>query len=274
MSIRVVKHLGARACPADDSRVLMAVPYFVGEKIKSISMDCYFASGAASAIDQPGECNWYGLSIPWSLVYATSLLDAGNAITGLGTVPLIDSLYKQWLLAVDESATQYFGGDADLDPEKSTGEEGHSTEELIDSGPIGVQRWFNRERIMQPMAAEGNTVIRFGDSFTTRTTKFQNAGMGGLLLFGMVRYEFGANTEFNVEHDDATVREALGLLLAGDYTKVKARIEGDTSTFGDFLRTVLFGGDNYIEADTLKGPAGNGFVKATISIETAISRFQ
>lgn len=271
--MRVVKHLGARSCPTDTAKVLLAVPYFPGEKIVSVSIDAYFASGDSSAIDQPGEVNWHGISIPWSLVYATGMMDAGAVIDQMTGVPNIDKLYTQWLRNIDEGTGERFGGDADDDVEDTSGEEGHVNEELLHSGPIGVHEWFKREVVMRPLAAEGNTVIRFGDTFAARTSIPAHA-MGGLALFGMVRYLADATTEFNIEHDNSTARENLGQLIAGDYTKVKARIEGDTSAIGDYLRTVLFGGDNYIEADTLKGPAGKAVVKASFAIDSAISRRQ
>lgn len=269
--MRVVKHIGARQTASDISKVLLAIPYFPGEKIVSCRMSCYFASGAASAIDQPGEINWYGITVPWSLVWATNMMNAGGSPGVLAGVPAIDTLYVQWLKDVaDSEAGERFGGD-ESDTETVSGEEGHVAEELIDSGPIGVHKWFNREVIMTPFAAEGNTVIRFGDAFSANPS-IPAAAMGGLALFGVSRFDPAAQTEFNVELDDTTSREMMGLLIAGDYTKVKAKIEGDTSGTGDFLRTVLFGGDNYIEADTLKGPTGVSTVKASILIDSPISR--
>lgn len=270
---RVVKHIGARSCPTDAARVLMAVPFFPGEKIKNMRMSGYFASGDASAIDQPGELNWYGITIPWSLVFTSQLLNVGAAVETLASVTDIDQLYDSWLRSVDAATSERFGGDADDDVEKTSGEEVHE-DELIDSGPIGVHQFFTREIIMDPLAAEGNTVIRFGDRFFEATGPIPGAAMGGLLLMGLVRFDAGANTEFNVELDNTTSREAMGLLISGDYTKVKAKVEGDTGAVGDFLRTVLFGGDNYVEADTLKGPAGKAVIKASLYIESAISRLR
>lgn len=269
--MRVVKHLGARSCPGDDSKVLMAVPTFPGEKIRNVRMSGYFASGDDSAIDQPGEINWYGIMVPWSLVFATNLMTRG-AVGQLVTVANIDALYKQWLRG--SAADQYYGGDADGDVEEVADEEdaAKTVEELIDSGPIGVSRWFNREEVMVPLAAEGNTVIRFGDSFRTSGISVDAPAMGGLALFGVVRFEFAAETNFNVEIDDATSQEMLGTLIGGDYTRVSAKVEGDASSPGDYLRTILFGGDNYIEADTLKGPAGKAVVKASFAIDSPISR--
>lgn len=274
MSTRIVRHLGSRSCPADTATVLMAVPTFPGEKLMGVHMDGYFASGVASAIDQPGELNWYGITLPWQLAFTTSMLDTGSAVTVLGGVPAFDLLFQEWLKGGDD---EYWGGDVNADPEIISGEEGHDMsgangKELIHSGPIGVSKWFVREKLMIPLAAEGNTVIRFGDSFTASPTKINNHAMGSLHLFGIVRHEFAAETNINIELDDATSKEGMGLLLAGDYTKVKAKVEEDTGALGDFLRTVLYGGDNYIEADTLKGPAGKGHVKATFVIQTSMGR--
>lgn len=274
MSTRVVKHLGARSAAADEAKVLMLVPTFPGERIRSASIDSYFASGDDSAIDQPGECNWYGMSIPWQLVFATDMMVAGANVSTMGDVASYDKIFRQYLKGGDD---EYYGGDVDADPEEIAGEESHDTsgtsaEELLDSGPIGVFKWFAREVLMNPLAAEGNTVIRFGDFFKARVNAIPAHAMGALNIFGIVRHEHAAETNFNIELDDTTSKEAMGLLMAGDYTKVGAMVEGNTAALGDFLRTVLYGGDNFIEADTLKGPAGKAIVKGKFVISTALGR--
>lgn len=272
--MRIVRHLGARACPADDIKALVVVPTFPGESVSNVHLECYHANGGDSAIDQPGEINWYGLSLPWQLVFTTAMLDQGGVPGAGGTVAAYDLLFQQYLKGGDD---EYYGGDVDADPETVTGEEGHDTtgadgEELIDSGPIGVHKWFSREVLMQPFAAEGTQTIRFGDAFSADTGSVPVAAMGSLLIFGVLRHEHAAETNFNAELDDATSREAMGLLLAGDYTKVGAMVEGNTAALGDYLRTVLFGGDNYIEASTLKGDTGKSYVKARTTIHSALSR--
>lgn len=269
MGVRVVKHTGARSVPADDSKVLLMVPTFPGEKVRSVRLSAYFASGDDSSIDQPGECNWYGLSVPWSLFWATDLI-RGQNVEDFGDVDDFDALFKEWLRGPD--ADQYYGGDVDADPEEVATEEQHASEELLASGPIGVQKWFAREVVMQPYAAEGNNVIRFGDSFSGVVGKVQTHSFGSLLMFGMVRFEHAAETNFNIELDDATSKEGMGLLLSGDYSKVRALVQGNTAGLGDYLRTVLYGGDHYVEADTLKGPAGKAVVKAQVVIDTPLSR--
>ncbi len=269
---RLVKHIGGRSTPEDDTKVLMAVPFFPGETIKSVNMNCYFASGDDSAIDQPGELNWYGITVPWHLVFMTNMFATGATPAFPDTVAQIDKLYAQWLKDVADDGGEVFGGDADSDIETTTGEEGHTDEELIDSGPIGVQKWFSREVLMSPFAAEGNTVIRFGDSFSASPGPLASHAYGGLCLFGVVRFQADVETNFNVEMDDVTSKEMMALMIGGDYTKVKAKVEGDTSALGDYLRTVLFGGDNYIEANTLKTQAGKSYVKASVYIDGPLSR--
>ena len=234
-------------------------------------MSAYFASGADSSIDQPGELNWYGLSIPWGLVFATNLIQ-GSPPGDFGDVSDYDQLFEQWLRSSTEAVDQRWGGDVDVDSEDVADSEDHDNEELLNSGPIGVSKWFSREVVMQPFAAEGNNVIRFGDSFGGNMGGVPIAAMGSLVMFGIVRSEFAAETNFNIELDDATSQEMMGLLLSGDYTKVLNKVAGDTGLEGDFLRTVLYGGDHYIEADTLKGPAGKAVVKAVFSIESALAR--
>ncbi len=272
MGLRVVKHLGSRSCPADDSKVLMLVPTFPGEKLKFVNLSAYMACGEDSGIDQPSEVNWYGLFIPWSTMWATDLAVSGGSTEDYGDVADFDDLFKKWILETGGDGTEYFGGDVDADPESVAGEEEHSDEELLYSGPIGPVRWFSREVVMRPYAAEGPQAIRFGDDFAARLNRLPSTGYGGLHMFGVARYEFAAETNFNIELDDATSKMGMGLLMAGDYTKAAAIIEGNTASLGDFIRTVLFGGDNYIEADNLKGAAGKATVKGVFGIETALSR--
>jgi hypothetical protein len=272
MGFRVVKHLGSRSCPADDAKVLMMVPTFPGEKLSWVTMSAYFASGDDSSVDQPSELNWYGLFLPWATFWATDLMISGGGAEDYGDVADFDALFEQWVLETAADGTEYYGGDVDQDPEEVAGEEEHADEELMDSGPIGPVRWFSREVVMRPYAAEGVNTIRFGDDFEAHLGKLPSAGMGGLHMIGVVRHEHAAETNFNIELDDATSKAGMGLLMAGDYTKAQAIIEANTANLGDYVRTILFGGDNYIEADTLKGAAGKGTIKGQFGISTPLSR--
>lgn len=271
--MRQVKHMSGRSCPADDAKLLAVIPTFPGERITSMRMSAYAASGDDESIDQPGEMNWYGIAIPWAIVWATNLL-TNALVSSMDTVPKYDTLFEQWVRSASEAADKYWGGDADVDPEDQAVEEGAGEDALIDSGPIGVHKWFSREKLLIPMAAEGNNVIRFGDEFQATLSNLPKLAFGGLHLFGVMRSEHAAQTTFNVLFDDAVSREGLGLLLSGDFDRVEAKIQGDTAVLGNFIRTVLFGGDYYAEADTLKGMALKCYVKLVATIDSPISRRQ
>jgi len=272
MTIRVVKHIGARSCPADDSVVLTLIPTFPGERIANLDISAYFASGDDESIDQPSEMNWYGIVVPWSIFWSTDLLK--QTAPDYENVADFDSLFEMWTRSATEASNKYWGGDVDADPEDQAVEEGSGEDALLDSGPIGVHTWFTREIVMIPMAAEGNNIIRFGDQFTSRLNGLPRSSMGALYMFGVFRSEHTAETNFNIELDDTVSKEGMGLLMSGDYPRVEAKIQGDTGLLGDFLRTILFGGDAYIEADTLKGAAGKATVKVRAAINSPISRNQ
>lgn len=119
---------------------------------------------------------------------------------------------------------------------------------------IGPYIYFRQASLGRPYAAAGNDSIRFGDDFRANLpgSSFKAASWGQLIMFGMVRYESDTTeTNFNIEKDDATSIRALALLKGGDYARISQKIATDTSAFGDWIRTVLFGGDNYLEASTL-----------------------
>ena len=272
MGIRVVKHIGSRLCPADDSKVLALIPTFPGERIVNLDISAYFACKSDDGIDQPSELNWYGLIVPWPIFWSTDLLKATTE--DYDTVADYDSLYEMWTRSATEVATKYWGGDVDADPEDQAVEEGAGEDALLDSGPIGVHTWFTRKTVMFPMAAEGNDKIRFGDQFTARLNNLPRASFGALYMFGIFRSVAAAETNFNIELDDAVPKEAMGLLMSGDYPRVEAMVQGNTAALGDFLRTVLWGGDAYIEADSLKGSSGRGTIKIRAAISSPLSRNQ
>lgn len=269
--MRVVRHLGARTVPEDDAKPLIIVPTFPGETVKSVHLSAYALTLSDTDGSNPSEMNWYGISVPWPIVYVTDMLAKGT-VPSFTTVADFDSLFEMWLLDSSEDGSEYYGGDVDADPEVVSGEEVPTDEELIDSGPIGVHRWFSREILMRPYAAAGNDTVRFGDDFEAFESGIGVSKWGGLLMFGVVRHDVAAETNFNVEMDDVTSIQAMGLLQGGDYTKIKAIIEGNTAALGDYVRTMLFGGDHYAEASTIVATSAKAYVKARIAIDGPLRR--
>ncbi len=271
--MRKARYLGARTTPGSDAKPLFIAPLFPGETVSSLRMSAYGTTLSDNDVSNPSELSWYGIGVPWPIVFATNMAASG-AFTDFNINTEWDTLYEQWLLDTSQDGGEHWGGDADLDKEEVTGEETHSDEELIDSGPIGVYRFFSREVLMRPYAAAGNNLIRFGDDFEALLpeSEFRDISFGQVLMFGVVRHDVTAETNFNVQLDDATSREAMGLLMTGDYTKVQAKIAGDTGAVGDFIRTTLFGGDSYIEASTIMATSAKMGVKATLQVNTPLQR--
>ncbi len=276
---RRARYLGARTTPGSDAVPLFIAPLFPGETVSSLRISAYGTTTTDSDVSNPNELSWYGIGIPWAIVHATELL-TGGGLSGFGSVAAWDTMYEKWLLDTSQDGDEHWGGDVDADAEEITDEEGHGVggptdgEELIDSGPIGVYRFFSREVLMRPYAAAGNAVIRFGDDFEAFLggQEFQRAAYGQVLMFGVVRHDVGTETNFNVELDDATSQEGMGLMLAGDYTKVNAKIAGDTGVVGDYIRTTLFGGDSYVEASTIVSDSAKMNVKATLTVDSPLQR--
>lgn len=266
---RTVKHVGARTVADDSSKVLALVPLFLGETVDKIKLDCYAAGLQDTDVSNPILMEWVGLAIPWPIVAIADEVASG-AQADFSTVADFDQLFHQFLLSADEDGSEYYGGDVDLDPEETTlDDDAPAEDELIDGGMIGSYVWHRQAVLGRPYAAAGNDTIRFGDDFRAvkDSRSFKKASYGQLLLFGMVRNKVATETNFNIQKDDATSIRAQALLKGGDYARIRQKIATDTSAFGDWIRTVLFGGDQYVEASTLVTTS----VKAYALMDTHIS---
>lgn len=273
--MRTTRYLGARTVTKDDATVLTIMPLFPGESVAGMQIDAYAVALSDEDVSNPLEMNWYGLGLPWTHVLTTTALSLGTLGAQLTTVALWDSLYEQYLLDTSQDGTEYYGGDVDVDPEITLEEEGHiaSDEELIDSGPTGPYRWFRREILSRTHVAAGNATVRGGDEFRASPGRqVRTLKQAQILLFGMVRHEIDAETNFNLELDDATAIEAMGLLTLGDYDKVKGFIRSNSGAVGDFIRTVLYGGDSYIEASTMKGTSVKAYCKIKLDVTGPLDR--
>lgn len=268
--MRVARHMGARTVTEDDATVLAIIPIFPGETIQYLNMDCYAVALSDEDVSNPLEMNWYGLGLSWEHALTSQAIAAALLAAPLTNVAAWDGVYEQMLLDTSQDGAEYYGGDVDADPETLTGEEAHTVgdEELIDSGPTGPYRWFKREILSRTHVAAGNATTRGGDEFRSSPgSKVRNMSATQILMFGMVRHDVAAETNFNLEMDDVTSIQAMALLTMGDYAKVQSRVQGDTGAVGDWMRTVLYGGDSYIEASTLK----TGNVKAYCKIEVGMN---
>ena len=278
MSIRVVRHLGARSCAADDSKLLVGMPYGALEDLRHMRVDAWCCStDDEHFIDQGEEVNWLVLAVPWSVIL-THFSDR----SAMSSATTWDSVWRRLVLEQGTDGNEYYGGETshygtEVDVIPGPGEVLHTslTDEpylSASQGPIGIRRLYSREVLMRPYdgAQSGTNAekARFYDEFNTSfdgPTRFQS---GGVILGGMLRYNEEAETNFNAIQLSGETEDGLRPLIGGDISRVQSIIRTDTAGRGDTLRTIMFGGDNFIEADTLKGVTVKAYMKTWTSFTT------
>lgn len=272
---RTTKYLGARTVTDDQAKCLALIPLFPGERVERLRIDAYAAALTDNDVSNPIMMNWYGLGIPWPLVDAADPVSDGTQ-ADYSTVAQYDSLLTQYLLSANEGTGEVFGGDVDIDPETTPqGDEIVTEDPLITAGPPGAYKFWAHEILARPYAAAGNDTIRFGDDIRMSIPgkAFTYFPWGQLLILAMVRNDASqTETNFNIELDDVATIRAFSQLRSGDKKRVGNALIHDAGTHGDFMRTVLFGGDNFIEASTIKDSSVKAYVKAVAHIASPYSR--
>lgn len=272
MAIRVVRHIGARSVDDNVALPLAIIPYGAGERLRNLRVDAYIATRAASFADQPSECNWLCIDVPWPIILTHSTVGGAGGTASLDTAAEWDTIFRNLVLEYGTDGNEYYGGDFDAttpDVPPTPGEEADDDPAITRSiGPSGVQRLFSREVLMRPLLAEGaEEAVRWFDDFNVHIRGPGRRDNGGVVFFGAVRYSVSAQTNFGAEFSSDRAK-ALKALIGGDMQRIQAVIQEDTGAMGDALRTLLFGGDNYVEADTLKADAAKATVKIWAAVET------
>lgn len=279
MAIRVVRHIAGRAVTSDDAKLLAAIPYGAGERLRHIRCDAYAGARADTAADQPGEINWIAIDVPWSIILTSETAAYQGGTAGLNEASEWDQMFRNLVLEYGTDGNEYYGGDYDAgqnDPIPAPGEEpqstGDSDEPLIQrsKGPSGIVRLFAREVLTRPLLSEGNQAVRFFDEWNQAFEGRAMRESGGCVLIGVVRYDTPVETNWGVEFTSGGAK-ALGPLIGGDSSRVQEYIQNNTGEIGDRLRTMLFGGDNYIESATVKADDMKAYLKCWASIESPYS---
>jgi hypothetical protein len=141
-------------------------------------------------------------------------------------------------------------------------------DEPLTYGPRGIARLYSRETILKSESS-----VTLGRSVSGLSGIFSQAGINdlvygdefeidipvpvsgpGYILMGVVRMEVsdtvGHSSSYRTEQDDhdAMARNrALNILFGGDTSRAEWLIRNGTGVTGDYLRSMLFGGDNYLE---------------------------
>lgn len=273
MGIRVVRHLTGREVNEDNAKLLVAIPYGAGERLRHVRMDAFAATQATSPVDQPSEINWLAVDVPWSILFTHSTSGYQGGTSNLNSAAGWDTIFRNLALEYGTDGNEYYGGDFDAttpDVPPTPGEGAESDDDPIMSksmGPSGLVRLFGREVLMRPLLAEGAGEIRYFDEFHTTVEGKAVRTEGGCLLIGCVRYSVVGETNFGVEWSTETAK-ALGPLVGGDSQRVQELIQSNTGSIGDRLRTILFGGDLFIETDTIQALNAKVGIKVWASVET------
>ena len=297
MAIRMFRFMTGRSINADAAGVGFVVPIYRGEVLRKLYVDCKAVSrgtgfggiaGTPSSFpDQMNELNWHVLSIPWDIWVTNSGANQWSDIDDPDTATEIDRVFKNLLFEWSADGNEYYGGDTEADKVEvnrddlapdTTDSSASGTEatalatsvaERGSMGPLGIVRILGREIWADNMVSDGDGKVRQGDQWTGETA----VSIPGptMIVGGVIRYEHAAETNFGVEINTSSRKQARNMLIGGDLSRVQAHIEKDSGTVGDYIRTMLFGGDAYIEADTVKGEAMKHYWKGVATVDTPYS---
>ena len=295
MPIRMQRFITGRNAPADNAKALFVAPVWTRETLRSVSLDARIITrgagfggetgNAGSYPDQPPEVNWHILFVPWHIwITHHASADASgrhpaDAVSEVAGANEIDRLFKNLLFSWESTGSEYYGhSDADADPldftQAQESESGTVTGDTANTalaargalGQLGIVRLFGREVWMDAYTSDGDGKTRFTDSVEAR---FDASLAGpGFVIGGVVRYNMQGETNFNAEITNANRRYARNILVSGDMTRVEGHILNDTGDIGDYIRTVLFGGDTFLESDTAKEPDAKAYAKGVVTVET------
>ena len=149
---------------------------------------------------------------------------------------------------------------------------GVTDEPLTVMGPLGIQRLYSRETLLLPKqlpgaAAQSGTAGAaiwdafggftdpvYGDDFQLQIPVL---GSEGVLMIGVVRYEvaktegyaelFLADSDVGSADHKIARNRALAMLRVGEMDKIKYLLKHSETLEADYLRSILWGGDAYIE---------------------------
>ena len=271
--VRSVRHWGARKVDMDKSLPLSIIPYFISETPLLIRGTLLASSRWEFSCDRIAEVNWHIISVPWNIILMMNT--AGNlydysSVSSLDEATEWDTIYRSMVYEYGTSGAEFYGGSPtqgdDVDALGAIGE-GSSSAEGSDEGllsvqsrigPMGVVVAYTRETLLTPKPihderGDNNSVSQWTDrvSFNIRLPAMSTSG--GCIFIGCTRFKDSATlTNFGVQME-APEHNQMGALIAGDYTRVQSTIMNNQGTEGDYVRTLLFGGESYIEGGLTPG---------------------
>lgn len=227
-------HVGTRAWTDSEygGKGIIAAPVLPGEQLSSVRLDAVAMTRDSDPnMDQPPIIQWWGGFFPFTWAGTESINTAD-----------IDEMVDE----IDETT----GGGVHLGGEADIGGGGQS-DYLGDGGLFESRIFLDRTRIGRSISvgkdALENDDARHSDEFHTNFRLNWRFNCMGVIILGGKQYNVAANTVFAVGDMDEGI-QSNNLIAA--YTEPT---EGG-GTHGN-VRELLYGGDNYIEADSYKSDA-------------------
>lgn len=246
-SMRKVRHLGGRTVAVDANPVVLAaLPVLRGETMRFLDFEFY---GCEQADEPPEQPRLVSVEIG----YVPGMLFQGTIDT-----TSLEAAYRR-VLGTNLGTEQGLGGD----PNPSA-DEAHW---LTNAGAVfGGRIMWRKEMLTIPMGLFGNFTNVSGTGTTTPETKhyFKTGGTlkggtfrdAGIIMAVFHSPNIAAQTDFGVAEadDQQSLAEVYEALRDGNVT---------ADTDAAKLQELLFGGDTYIEADTVKEFAGRVYFRCT-----------
>lgn len=221
-------HVGTRLINAgsETTAVIAVAPVFSGETVERIALDCMAVTkDAETNVDQPPIFSWVGIFAP--LQWRSDAL----------TITDFESFVRDFQGADNE----YLGGEPNPSGNEPWGRAKFG----------GAKVWFKRNVIGDPIPvgqdALNNADARFIDRFRTVVKQDIVTQADGVLIFAARMHRLDAQTGLGMElldtgsaaTDVAQAYRSLGQLGAMGGTALQ-------------IHELIYGGDNYVEADSFK----------------------
>ena len=273
--IRHWKGIGARAIGHNDTKALLVVPIWPGERVLNMRLQGNAGLTSANSWESP-ELNWTGLAIP---AMDHSFHTTGdNATTQFALPANVDRVLKECVVGTGTGTVasgDAYGSDDSIGDE-NTADSGRAIPGRVDiwSGS-SVYQWFKREKLMKPVNA-----TTYMDIFDTKVKRNFHATRPTYLIFGAYRFQVAVTEEFNAQYMmDLAIDIEGGQAQYGWHPEwVETQLspfmtdtdeDSDDVTNRRRLLQVLQG-DNFIESATVSDDSADVVVKADITISTPI----
>lgn len=200
---------------------------------------------------RPPDFNFKVISLPWGMALTHKAFGGTtSAYQALQDTGAWHDLYEDFIFDNEDDGQAFWAGQ-ETSNQGTSEENAEDTNEqpILHYGPSVVGIHMSVETLLFPEMVEGENKVRYSWGFQGRIPIQGSHPGGGVILVGAHRFTAKDDSNFAMTLNSATKSEALSQMIAGNYSLIQQRIVSDTSAGADFLRTMLFAGDENTEAD-------------------------